>query len=214
MNKGEVSRRGALKYFGLLAASAAGREFLASWLPIPVASAEGQKDLATIHGMKHSRADAEAAAKYVPQFFKPDQFVTVKLLAEMILPTDDEPGANEAKVADYIDFVVFSARQFEPSMQREWIEGLTFLGGASQKQFGKPFHSAVETDRMKLLTEMSLPERDPTTHHQGYSFFRLVKDMTVEGFYTSKVGLIDVLNYQGMNYMAEFPGCTHPEHQG
>jgi hypothetical protein len=63
MNKGEVSRRGALKYFGLLAASAAGREFLASWLPIPVASANGQKDLATIHGMNHSRAGAEAATQ-------------------------------------------------------------------------------------------------------------------------------------------------------
>ena len=213
MNKGEISRRGALKYFGLLAASAAGREFLASWLPIPVASANGQNDLATIHGMNHSRAGAEAAAKYVPQFFKPEQFATVKLLAEMILPTDDEPGSNEAKVADYIDFVVFSAREFEPAMQREWIEGLTFLDGASQKQFGRPFHSASATDRVRLLTEMSLPERDPTAHHQGYTFFRLVKDMTVEGFYTSKVGLIDELNYQGMNYMAEFPGCMHPEHQ-
>jgi hypothetical protein len=213
MNKGEVSRRGALKYFGLLAASAAGREFLASWIPIPVASANGQKDLASIHGMNHSRTDAEPAAKYVPQFFKPDQFATVKLLAEMILPTDDDPGANEAKVADYIDFVVFSAREFEPSMQREWIEGLMFLDKESQKQFGKSFHAASATDRVKLLTELSLPERDPTAHHEGYTFFRLVKDMTVEGFYTSKVGLIDVLNYQGMNYMADFPGCTHPEHQ-
>src|SRR5712671_5429460 len=213
MNKVEVSRRGALKYFGLLAASAAGREFLASWLPIPVSSADGQKDLAAIHGMNHSRADAEAAAKYVPQFFKPDQFATVKLLAGMILPTDDEPGANEANVADYIDFVVFAAREFEPSMQHEWIEGLTFLDGASQKQFGKPFRSAAETDRVKLLTEISLRERDPTAHHEGYAFFRLVKDITVEGFYTSKVGLINVLNYHEMNYMAEFPGCTHPEHQ-
>jgi hypothetical protein len=25
----------------------------------------------------------------------------------MTLPTDDEPGSNDAKVADYIDFVVF-----------------------------------------------------------------------------------------------------------
>ena len=202
-----------MRYFGLLAASTACREFLASWLPIPVASANGQNDLATIHGMNHSRAGAEAAAKYVPQFFKPEQFATVKLLAEMILPTDDEPGANEAKVGDYIDFVVFSAREFEPSMQREWIEGLTFLDKESQKQFGKPFRSSAETDRVKLLTEMSLPEIDSTAHHEGYSFFRLAKDMTIEGFYTSKVGLIDVLNYQGMNYMAEFPGCTHPEHQ-
>jgi hypothetical protein len=214
MNKRDVSRRGALKYFGLLAASAAGREFLASWLPIPVARADEEKHLLTIQSMNLSHADAEAAAApYTPQFFKTKQFLTVKLLAEMILPTEAEAGANEAKVADYIDFVVYSAREFEPSMQREWIDGLAFLDGESQKRFGNAFHTASEIDRVKLLTEMSLPEHDPTAQHEGYSFFRLVKDTTVEGFYTSKVGLMDVLNYQGMNYMAEFSGCTHPEHQ-
>jgi hypothetical protein len=50
-------------------------------------------------------------------------------------------------------------------------------------------------------------------HHDGFAFFSTLKDMTVEGFYTSKIGLIDVLDYQGMNYMPDFPGCTHPEHQ-
>jgi gluconate 2-dehydrogenase gamma chain len=213
MNNREVSRRGALKYIGLLAASAAGREFLASWLPMPAARADGQNDLATIHAMNHSNADAEVAAPYIPKFFKSEQFETVKLLAEMILPTDDEPGANEAKVGDYIDFVVFSAQEFEPSLQREWIDGLSLLDRESQKQFGKSFRIVSNADRMKLLTDMSLPESDPKAHHEGYGFFRLVKNMTVQAFYTSRVGLIDVLNYQGMNYMAEFPGCTHPEHQ-
>ena len=213
MNNHAVPRRSALKYFGLLAASSAGREFLASWLPIPAASADDKNDLATIHGVNHSRAEAEVATSYAPKFFKPEQFVTVKLLAEMILPADDDPGATDAKVGDYIDFVVFSAQEFEPSLQREWIEGLAFLDSESQKQFGKPFRLASDANRTKLLTEISLPERDPKAHHAGYQFFQLLKDTTVEGFYTSKIGLIDVLNYQGMNYMAEFPGCTHPEHQ-
>jgi hypothetical protein len=213
MNNRGVSRRGALKYFGLLAATTAGQEFLASWLPVPAASADGKNNLATIHALNHSQAEPEVATPYAAKFFKPEQFLTVKLLAEMILPADDDPGANDAKVGDYIDFVVFSAQEFEPSLQREWVEGLAFLDSESQKQFGKPFRLASDADRTKLLTEISLPERDPDAHHPGYQFFQLVKDMTVEGFYTSKIGLIDVLNYQGMNYMAEFPGCTHPEHQ-
>jgi len=132
---------------------------------------------------------------------------------EMILPTDDKPGAKEAKVANYVDFVIFSAREFEPSLQREWIDGLVFLDRESQKRFGSAFRAASEPDRVKLLTEMSLPERDSKAHHEGYAFFRLVKNMTVEAFYTSRIGLIDVLDFQGMNYMSEFPGCTHPEHQ-
>jgi hypothetical protein len=48
MSSSEISRRGALKYFGLLAASAAGREFWASWLPAVPAHADGQHHLMTI----------------------------------------------------------------------------------------------------------------------------------------------------------------------
>lgn len=207
MSQNEISRRGALKYLGLLAASVSGRDFLASWLPAPSVHADENHHLVTIQ-------DGTAPeAPYTPQFFNAKEFETVKLLTEMILPTDDQPGAREARVGDYIDFVVFSAQEFEPSLQRAWIDGLALLERESQKQFGKSFRNASEADRVNLLTEMSVPERDSKAHHEGYEFFRLVKEMTVEGFYTSKVGLIDVLNYQGMNYMTEFLGCTHREHQ-
>ena len=207
-----LSRRTALKYFGLLAASAAGREFLSSWLPGTSVQAGGG-GLVTIEPLAHEHAETQQAPRYKPQFFKPDGFRTVEVLTEMILPTDAEPGAKEARVAEYIDFVVFSAGEFVPTIQREWTQGLEWLARESQSLFGKSFAMASEAERVKLLTEMSLPERDPNAHHDGYPFFRLVKEMTVEGFYTSKVGLIDVLNYQGMNYMPDFPGCTHPEHQ-
>jgi len=207
-----LSRRNALKYLGLLTASAAGREFLASWLPPPAVRGDGS-GLVSIEPMGHAHAGGDPPAAYKPQFFKPDAFKTVELLTEMILPTDDEPGAKEARVAEYIDFIVFSAREFAASLQREWTEGLDWLERESQKRFGTAFRMASEADRVKLLTEMSLPEHDASAHHEGYGFFRLVKETTVEGFYTSKTGLIDVLNYQGMNYMADFPGCTHPEHQ-
>src|SRR4029077_13048372 len=128
MTDRDVSRRGALKYFGLLAGTArgakflgvwedtaGGRKFLASWLPVPVVPAAGTDDLVTIHGMTHSHADREdekPETPYVPQFFKGDQFKTVETLTEMILPTDDQPGAKEAQVANYIDFIVASAKEF------------------------------------------------------------------------------------------------------
>jgi hypothetical protein len=213
MDKRGVSRRGALKYMGLLAASAAGRQFLANWLPALAVHADGRNGLVTMQGMRHSTADVEAFAPYLPQFFKPDEFKTVELLTELIIPTDEQPGAKEAQVGNYIDFVVFSSREFAPSLQREWIDGLGLLERESQKQFGKAFRTASEAERVALLTEMSSPDRDPKARHEGYGFFRLVKEMTVEGFYTSKIGLIDVLDFQGMNYQSEFPGCTHPEHQ-
>ena len=209
----QISRRGALKYLGLLGASVAGREFLAKWLPLQVANADGHGAPVTIAGMHHQEPEPEPAAAYTPQFFSADEFETVQILTALIIPTDDTPGAKEAHVADYIDFVVFSAAEFEPTLQKEWIEGLKFVESESRRQFGQGFRSATEAERVKLLTQMSVAEHDAKSQDDSGGFFSTLKDMTVEGFYTSKTGLIDVLDFQGMNYMADFPGCTHPEHQ-
>jgi hypothetical protein len=45
----------------------------------------------------------------------------------------------------------------------------------------------------------------------GQSFFRLIKSLTVFGYYTSKIGIEEELKFQGW---VEYKGCTHPEHQG
>ncbi|MEY2413313.1 MAG: hypothetical protein QOD84_1919 [Acidobacteriaceae bacterium] len=212
MDQAQISRRKALKYLGLLAASAAGREFLSAWLPMQSVQGDGHRAPVTISGMHHEIQEPEPVAKYSAQFFNPDEFRIVEILTAMIIPTDDAPGAKEAQVANYIDFVVFSAAEFEPLLQKKWIDGLAFLERESQKQFSKSFREVDEANRIKLLTDMSAPERDPKAQHEGFAFFSVLKDITVEGFYTSKIGLIDVLDYQGMNYMPDFPGCTHPEH--
>jgi gluconate 2-dehydrogenase subunit 3-like protein len=212
-----VTRRKSLKYLGLLAATAAGQEFLTTWLASSskVWAASEAASCAGMPGMRRGAAAEEPAQPYTPQFFKPDEFATVEILTEMIIPTDDKPGAKEAHVANYIDFVVFSAAEFEPSLQRDWSQGLAWLAQESQKRYGESFRQVSPSDREQLLTDMSLPERDPKVAetHPGFAFYRLVKDMTVEGFFTSRVGLVGFLEYQGMAFLSEFAGCTHPEHQ-
>src|ERR1700675_2723052 len=39
-------------------------------------------------------------------FFSPEQFRLVEHLAEMIIPADDTPGAKQAGVAEFIDFML------------------------------------------------------------------------------------------------------------
>ena len=208
-----IDRRRTLKYLGILTATAAGREFLAGWLPM---AAGGSKELRAAGIHTHHQSELPAAADpgtYAPLFFKPEEFETVQILTEMIIPTDDQPGAREAQVARYLDFLLYSAAEFQLALQDQWVQGLTQLDQASTAKEGRPFRKLALAERTKLLTEMSLPEHEPKAHHPGFEFFRLVKEMTVEGFYTSRVGLIDVLGYRGLTYLDEFPGCTHPEHQ-
>lgn len=42
-------------------------------------------------------------------------------------------------------------------------------------------------------------------------FFRLLKNLTADGYYTSRIGLVDELGYQGNTALAAFPACTVPE---
>jgi hypothetical protein len=44
-------------------------------------------------------------------------------------------------------------------------------------------------------------------------FCKLLKDLTIDGYYTSKEGLTQELGWHGNTFLTEFKGCTHPEHQ-
>jgi len=45
------------------------------------------------------------------------------------------------------------------------------------------------------------------------AFCRLLKGLTVDGYYTSKEGLTQELGWHGNTFLTEFEGCTHAEHQ-
>ena len=44
------------------------------------------------------------------------------------------------------------------------------------------------------------------------SFFRLIKNLTADGYYTSRVGLLEELGYSGNKYLSGFQQCAVPEH--
>ncbi len=43
-------------------------------------------------------------------------------------------------------------------------------------------------------------------------FFRAFKNLTADGYYTSRAGLIEELGYSGNAVLGEFPVCEIPEH--
>ena len=81
---------------------------------------------------------------------------------------------------------------------------------AALKQSG--FHAADVAGRAAIVEAMSKPERDRSATHPAYSAYRLIKQQNTFAFYTSRVGMIDTLDYRGNSYNASFPACDHPEH--
>jgi hypothetical protein len=47
----------------------------------------------------------------------------------------------------------------------------------------------------------------------GDPFSKLLKDLTVDGYYTSKEGLTQELGWHGNTFLTEFKGCVHADHE-
>jgi hypothetical protein len=93
-------------------------------------------------------------------------------------------------VTDYIDFLVAHA---SPEEQQAWGEGLHALDQLSQERFGSSFSSLEAEQQDHLLAEMAGEESTPRS--PAAKFFVRAKHATAEGFYTSKIGLIEDLKY-------------------
>jgi hypothetical protein len=142
---------------------------------------------------------------YKPKFFKPADFTALQSFTEILIPTDDTPGAREAHCAHFIDFVLQAAGEHSPEMQKPWRDAMSAL-----KQAG--FHAADEKGRAALVAAMSKPERERGATHPGYTAYLLIKQMNTFAFYTSRAGMIEALDYKGNSYNQAFPACNHPEH--
>ena len=148
---------------------------------------------------------ADRWKSYRPAFFTAGQYQILDAFTSILIPADETPGARDAHVAPFIDFVVNAAAEFAPETQAEWRHAMGWL----QEQ---GFATLPIAAQAALVNEMAGPERDHAQHHDGFFAYRLIKDITVRAFYTSRIGLVDVLEYRGNAYLTAFPACTHPEH--
>jgi gluconate 2-dehydrogenase gamma chain len=156
-------------------------------------------------GHGNGRVDVRPA-RYAPQFFSPAEYATVERLAELILPSDGTPGAREAGVAEFIDFMVAS----DPEVQYRFRYGLVWLEAHARQKSSRPFVEMDEAQQTALLEPLAYEGRRPPGEDEGRAFFKKMREYTVMGFYTSRIGLAQ-LDYPGLRIYAESPGCPHPD---
>jgi len=193
-----MNRRKALKNISLVLGAVSSVPAL-SGLSAESVFAEGK----SIH--KHL-PPKQTAGPATLKMFNAYQNETVTVLSELIIPQTTTPGAKAARVNEFVDIFLSSAT---PSKRQEFLEGLQWIDARSQQLFQKPFVKATPQQQTELLTRLSVPNSTETT--SGQDFFKLIKSLTVFGYYTSKVGIEDELKFEGW---VEYKGCTHPEHQG
>ena len=194
----ELTRREAIKTIGV------GVGVIAS---LPVLG--NSQELASHDHSNHSAQGAAPAKAQPLRFFTEEENKTVIEMSERIIPADDHsPGAKAVQVCEYIDLVVSESSD---ATRQTWREGLGAINKMSRDKFGKAFADASAEQQIALLTEISKNERSPQTVEE--KFFRTIKYATIDGYYTSEIGIKKELQYKGNSFLKEFTGCTHPEHQ-
>jgi hypothetical protein len=127
----------------------------------------------------------------------------VEAFTERIIPRSDTPGAKDAGVALLIDKAIVA----RPSLGPSYRSGIADLNALANEGYGHEFTALTEEQQVNVLTPLSL-ETDSSLGR----FFTLVKDMTIEAYYKTEIGLKKELGWQGNTFLASFPGCDHPEH--
>jgi gluconate 2-dehydrogenase gamma chain len=142
------------------------------------------------------------------RFFNHQEMETIAAISDLIIPTDEHsPGARAAGVSDFIDLMVSESSN---EIKALWRDGLAAIDTMSELQFAAAFNRASQEQQISLLKSISRNERRPRTIEER--FFVAIKSLTVDGYYTSAIGIHQDLRYKGNAYLKEFVGCTHPEH--
>ncbi|MGN7888562.1 gluconate 2-dehydrogenase subunit 3 family protein [Dyadobacter endophyticus] len=164
--------------------------------------------LAFLEGCKSSTETASAMT--FP--FSADRKALVSEVAEIIIPKTDTPGAKDAKVGEFIEMMLKDC--YEAKDQESFNKGLAEL----EK---KDFLKAKPEEQTKILKEMEANAKEELSKageekkkyteagkeytDAGVPFFRLMKELTLLGYFTSEPGATQALEYVAVP--GRYDGC-------
>ena len=167
----------------------------------------------------------KSTATQVSDLFDADHIAFLNEVADTILPTTTaSPGAKAAGVGQFIAVMVRDC--YTPADQKTFMEGLGKLDDASQKQFSNKFLSLTPQQRTDVLIAADKDQKDFTAQQDKIleadyikhkddpkhewpdmpnHYFRMIKELTLLGYFTSEVGATKALRY--METPGHYDGC-------
>ncbi len=135
-----------------------------------------------------------------------DNIAFLNEVGETILPATTTPGAKEAKVGEFMSVYVKDC--YEEKDQTIFLEGLKKLDEASKKKSGKVFLDSTPEQRHDLLVDLDNEAKEYQKNKQKTDpnhYFRMVKELTLLGFFTSEVGATKAMRYVAVP--GKYEGC-------
>jgi hypothetical protein len=149
-------------------------------------------------GEKEKKASAQTAETKAAEkpFLDAKQVSFLNEVGETILPTTATPGAKAADVGSFMAVMVRDC--YSPADQKIFLDGLTKLDDASKKLNGKDFLASDAAQRTALLIGLDKEQKAFTLNQRKDDpshYFRMMKQLTLLGYFTSEVGATKALRY-------------------
>jgi gluconate 2-dehydrogenase gamma chain len=157
------------------------------------------------HELVQREKAASAVGRYAPKFFSAHQYETLISLCDTIIPKDERSGgAVEAGAPEFIDLLTSENVEFQTQLGG----GLMWLDNFCIDRYGKVYLECAAEQRKEVLDLIAFRKnaKEQPVLQSGVAFFAALRNMTCDGFYTSKIGIAD-LQYIGNTSVHEFPGC-------
>lgn len=144
-------------------------------------------------------ATETAPANAKARFLTLRQYELVEAMAERILPRTDTPGATDVGVPQFIDLMY--GKYLSAAEQAVFSAGLEEFNAASMSahQLGFVRLSAAQQDALLMQAAVAAQKQEKT-------FFHLMKELTVVGYFTSETVGRNVLHYDPVP--GRYDGCV------
>lgn len=136
-----------------------------------------------------------------------NQLILLNEIGETILPATDTPGAKEADVASFMAVVV--ADCYSVDEQKVFLDGIKELESKCKSRYSKNFTELEPEKRLEFLTELDkehLAYMKEKKQDQPVHYFRMLKELTLAGYFTSEPGATKFLKYTPAP--GRYDGCT------
>ncbi|WP_395625703.1 gluconate 2-dehydrogenase subunit 3 family protein [Daejeonella sp.] len=131
-----------------------------------------------------------------PVFFDQKIVDLLNEIGETILPKTSTPGAKEAKVGLFMDIMVKDC--YTKEHQLIFQEGIKSLESQIKTQTGKSFIEINAQERTSVLIKLDAEQKAYTETKKAEDpphYFRMMKELTLLGFFTSEIGSTKALRY-------------------
>lgn len=142
------------------------------------------------------------ALDWEPVFLSSEEASLVTSIADCILPATDTPSASDVFVPEFIDLMLQEV--YSSAEQTRFRTGLKALEKKSQEQSQKPFGKHSSAEQTAILTELETAAASQTGSEKP--FIRMIKELSLLGYFTSDKIMQEVLSYNPVP--GKYEGCV------